>query len=51
MFEAHPNTGIVVEVGQEAPDFSLSDTEGRVWKLSEITAEKPVLLIFYRGDW
>jgi hypothetical protein len=45
-------------VGQKAPDFSLSDTDGRLVSLSELSstpingkAPKGVLLIFYRGYW
>ncbi|HZE72879.1 MAG TPA: hypothetical protein VE135_25480 [Pyrinomonadaceae bacterium] len=46
------------QVGQKAPDFSLTDTNGRVVTLSELfsspingKAPKGVLLIFYRGYW
>ncbi|HEY0169926.1 MAG TPA: hypothetical protein VGB98_02655 [Pyrinomonadaceae bacterium] len=46
------------EVGQKAPEFSLSDTEGRPVSLSELRstpvngkAPKGVLLVFYRGYW
>ena len=46
------------QVGQKAPDFSMSDTNGNSVSLSEllglpINGKKPkgVLLIFYRGYW
>ncbi len=46
------------QVGRKAPDFSLSDTEGRTVSLSELLstplngkAPKGVLLVFYRGHW
>jgi hypothetical protein len=46
------------EVGQKAPAFSLSDTDGRPVSLSALLstpvngkAPKGVLLVFYRGYW
>ncbi len=46
------------QVGQRAPEFSLSDTDGRLMSLSELLstpingrAPKGVLLVFYRGYW
>jgi hypothetical protein len=50
------------QVGQKAPDFTLSDTSGKPVSLSELlsstsggnaaaTRPKGVLLIFYRGYW
>ncbi|MDX6711911.1 MAG: hypothetical protein QOH96_2927 [Blastocatellia bacterium] len=46
------------QVSQKAPDFSLSDTNGKPVSLTELTtspvngkAPKGVLLIFYRGYW
>jgi hypothetical protein len=46
------------QVGQKAPEFSLSDTDGRPVSLSELLstpvsgkAPKGVLLVFYRGYW
>ena len=46
------------QVGQQAPDFTLSDTNGKPVALSELRASpinaktpKGVLLVFYRGYW
>jgi AhpC/TSA family len=46
------------QVGQRAPDFTLSDTTGKSVSLSELlsaplngSAPKGVLLVFYRGYW
>jgi AhpC/TSA family len=46
------------QVGQRAPDFTLTDTAGKSVSLSELlssplngSAPKGVLLIFYRGYW
>jgi len=51
------------QIGQKAPDFTLSDTNGKAVSLSELlasptrneretpTSQKGVLLIFYRGYW
>ena len=46
------------QVGQKAPDFTLSDTNGKPVSLSEVLASpvngklpKGVLLVFYRGYW
>jgi hypothetical protein len=46
------------QVGQRAPDFTLTDTTGRQVSLNELltspvngSAPKGVLLIFYRGYW
>lgn len=46
------------QVGQKAPDFSLSDSTGRQVSLSELLSTqtggirtKGVLLVFYRGYW
>ena len=37
--------------GNEAPDFSLSDSTGAMRSLSSLVAAGPRLLIFYRGHW
>ena len=46
------------QVGQKAPEFSLTDTDGKLVSLSELLstpingkAPKGVLLVFYRGYW
>ena len=46
------------QVGQKAPDFTLSDTSGKAVSLNELlttpingNAPKGVLLVFYRGYW
>lgn len=38
---------MAVEIGQEAPDFELTDSEGGRTKLSEFRGKKNVLLVFY----
>lgn len=38
---------MTVEVGQEAPDFELPDSEGGKTKLSSYRGQKNVLLVFY----
>jgi hypothetical protein len=56
-----PASSRAPQIGQQAPDFTLSDTSGKQVSLSELlktpidassgTAPKGVLLIFYRGYW
>ena len=41
--QAHPL------LGQQAPDFSLADTDGKPWTLSDKLKEGPVVLVFYYG--
>ncbi len=38
-------------LGDKAVDFCLPDSDGTEVRLSELTSERPVLLIFYRGHW
>lgn len=38
---------MAVEIGREAPDFELPDSEGGKTKLSEYRGKKNVLLVFY----
>ena len=40
-----------VNLGEEASDFELQDTEGEMWKLSEFKNEKWVVLIWVFADW
>ncbi|KZE47125.1 alkyl hydroperoxide reductase [Brevibacillus parabrevis] len=40
-----------LEAGAQAPDFSLTDQNGASMTLSELTANGPVVLLFYRGVW
>ena len=40
-----------VRVGEPAPDFTLPDTEGRSWRLSDWRGKKPVVLIWVFADW
>ncbi len=40
-----------VEVGQEAPDFTLPDPAGTDFTLSALRGEKNVLMVFFRGAW
>jgi len=48
------NSGImdhVVKVGDEAPDFTLKNTEGQDVSLSTLLGDGPVVLTFYQGKW
>ncbi len=46
-----PSTG-APRVGQKAPDFTLSDQDGKDVSLRDlVTKSKAVALIFYRGFW
>lgn len=40
-----------VRIGAPAPDFSLPDTEGRVWRLADFRGKSDVLLIWVFADW
>ena len=43
---------VSVNVGDEAPDFELSDSDGKVYKLSDFRGKNAVVLEFFRsGDW
>jgi len=47
-----PSGQSALRAGQQAPDFTLSDADGKLVTLSQLRQEKPaVLLIFYRGYW
>lgn len=48
------STGIldkVIKVGDRAPAFALPNARGEVVALSELTAQGPVVLAWYRGRW
>src|ERR1700722_398174 len=36
-------------LNQVAPDFSLPDSEGQIWNISEPTRRGPVIIVFYLG--
>ncbi|MFN0123878.1 MAG: redoxin domain-containing protein [Blastocatellia bacterium] len=38
-----------VQVGMEAPDFSLEDMDRNEYRLSSLRGKKNVILVFYRG--
>jgi len=40
-----------LERGKKAPDFSLPDTEGKTWKLSDFEKKNWVVLIWVFADW
>jgi len=44
-------TGLRPAVGSIAPDFALSDTTGATRSLGPLVAERPRILLFYRGHW
>jgi peroxiredoxin Q/BCP len=37
--------------GEIAPDFELPDSSGAIRRLSELTSQGPLVLLFYRGSW
>lgn len=40
-----------VQVGEPAPDFTLTDTDGAPWSLSDVRGEKMVVLLWIFADW
>ena len=40
-----------MKVGDRAPDFELPNAAGKKVKLSELTAQGPVVVTWYRGGW
>lgn len=38
-----------IRPGVEAPDFSLTDQDGRTHRLADLRGKKRVVLVFYRG--
>jgi peroxiredoxin len=43
------NSITLITPGEIAPDFELSDTNGRLVRLSDSRGSKPVVLAFLRG--
>jgi peroxiredoxin Q/BCP len=41
----------IPDAGGTAPDFTLPDSTGTPRRLSELVADRPLVLIFYRGSW
>jgi peroxiredoxin Q/BCP len=40
-----------VQVGEEAPDFTLEGTDGNKVTLSSARGKMPTVIVFYRGSW
>jgi len=40
-----------IDVGQQAPKFTLPSAQGQHVSLTELCAKGPVVVTFYRGDW
>lgn len=40
-----------VEVGEEAPPFTLPTTEGQTLSPESLRGDKPLVLTFFRGTW
>lgn len=43
--------GAPVQVGEEAPDFTLEGTDGNKVTLSSARGKMPTVIVFYRGSW
>lgn len=50
MNKGHTHTQ-TINVGDTAPDFTLTDAMGEKYQLSDVTEKSAVVLVFYRGDW
>jgi len=46
-----PTHDLAVRVGDPFPAYALVDQDGKLRQWDPSTARKPVLYIFYRGDW
>lgn len=44
-------TAHALQVGTQAPDFTLPDVSGKDVSLATLLAQGPVVLTFYRGEW
>jgi len=40
----------LIAVGDEAPDFSLDGSDGRIQRLTDLLRESAVVLFFYPGN-
>lgn len=49
LHQSMPDPGL--KTGEQAPDFSLPDADGKIVSLHDRLAQGPVVLIFYRGGW
>jgi peroxiredoxin len=47
---ALPGVATAVEIGQKAPDFELTSTQGGKFKLSDMAGKKNVVVQFYVLD-
>ena len=47
----HMDNSRGIVTGEQAPDFSLSDSGGTVRSLSELTKDSLCVVLFYRGHW
>jgi len=43
--------GKPLDMGDEAPSFSLTDHQGKVVSLEDLLHKGPVMVLFYRGHW
>lgn len=43
--------GSSLQINSTAPDFSLEDTNDKVYNLYSLLNKGPVILKFFRGDW
>ncbi len=43
--------GINIKIDEPAPNFNLLNAKSEIVSLSDFKNKKPVLLLFYRGDW
>jgi hypothetical protein len=43
--------GAAASTGEAAPAFSLPDSQGNQVALSDLVADGPAVVVFYRGHW
>lgn len=46
-----PQRSTPVQVGEEAPDFTLEGTDGKEVTFSSARGKMPTVIVFYRGSW